>query len=492
MKKLSAIIFSILFLLLANTAVQSQVTFNKTYGQMPYNYGKRILQAWDGGYYLLANENGDIANTNIHIIRIDSLGVILFERTIGDASIYSANDFIRTADKGLLITGLTNKHPEKGYDVLLVKTDSNAVVQWEKTYGGADWDMGNSVIETKDNAYLISGQTFSYGPGAGNIYIIKTNLSGDTLWTKVFGGDSTDYAMSADNRYDSTYLIGATTGSFGHGNLDGYVLNLDLNGDTLWTQTYGEDKEDVLNSIKETRDSGYIFVGTTMSYNVIQHDFWLMRFDKNKNFMWKIPEPWISGPADDYGYSVTLNDSAQFVMVGSTTGVGNGGLEISFVVMTDYWNFICSASDGSSADDEGYYAIQTKDKGYIVIGNSKGYGTGISNIYVLKFGPDCSKSSTTEHVTDIEETQVNEKNFYFGIYPNISNGRFYLHFEDNNFDEPIKIMVTNLIGKIIFSDSYNPNNSSEYLINIANEAAGMYFVTVSNNENKACLKVVKQ
>jgi hypothetical protein len=490
MKKLSAIIFSILFLLLANTTAQSQVTFNKTYGQMPYNYGKRILQAWDGGYYLLANENGDIANTNIHIIRIDSLGVILFERTIGDASIYSANDFIRTADKGFLITGLTNKHPAKGYDVLLVKTDSNAVVQWEKTYGGADWDMGNSVIETKDNAYLISGQTFSYGPAAGNIYVIKTNLSGDTLWTKVFGGDSTDNAMSADIRYDSTYLIGATTNSFGHGSYDGYVLNLDLNGDTLWTATYGQEKEDIINSIKQTPDSGFVFVGSTMSYNAVLHDGWLAKYDKNRNFVWMLPESWNIQLGEDVFNSVFITDSAQYAIAGYTTSFGNGGKDAAFYLMGEHNQFKCSHTDGSLGDEEAFDVIQTRDSAYAMIGNTNNMGNGIDNIYLVKMGLHCSYSNTTQNVTGIETLMVNEPIQEISVMPTVSTGKYTISLPNSSSSYDV-IRISDLQGRVVFTENITVAGDISYLADLTGMADGLYFITICGSKKSVSFKVIK-
>jgi hypothetical protein len=492
MKKFLAISICVLSLVMISMNSFSQpITFNHTYGQQQYNYGKKIIQANDQGYYILANENGQVANTNIHIIRTDSLGIILYEKIIGDTSIYSANDFIRTTDKGLLITGITNKHPENGYDVLLVKTDSLANVQWKKTYGGSDWDIGNSVIETPDSAYLISGQTFSYGPGMGNIYIIKTKWNGDTIWTRIFGGDSTDYATSADIRSDSTYLIGATTNSFGHGNYDGYVLDLNQNGDTLWTQTYGEDKEDILYSIKHTADSGFIFVGSTMSYNAIQHEQWLMRFDKYRNLLWKMPEFWDIGPADDVAYNVNVDDSLHFIISGYTTGAGNGGKELSVLIMRDNDNFVCSHTDGSTEDDIGYYSVQVKDGSYMIIGTTTGYANGITNIYVIKMANNCGYSPTTENITGIEQHQNNINDNGFEIYPTISEGTYHIRFAGSNLYETYHIIVSNLLGNEVFSTSVKNPDSGDYILNISGKAAGLYFITVYGGKQFFSRKVIK-
>jgi len=493
MKKRADIFLIVLLSLLClgfNTNAQP-VLFNHTYGSGQYNYGRRIIEAGDKGFYILGNVSANSGNSNIHIIRTDSLGIILYEKNLGDGPVYWANDFIRTSDHGFLFCGLTDKLPEKGYDMLLIKTDSNINVEWEHYYGGMDWDIANAVIETKDSAYLIAGQTYSYGAANENIYIVKTNYHGDTLWTKTFGGDSTDYATSVDVLYDSTYLIGATTNSFGFGSYDGYVLNLDLDGDTIWTKNYGEEKEDIIYSIKQTPDTGFVFVGSTMSYNAIQHEVWLMKFDKGLNYIWRLPEFWDIGPADDIAYNVNITDSAHFIITGYTTFI-DGSKDLSVMIMRDNVNFKCSHTDGSIADDVGYETIQTADKGYASVGTSEGLGIGISNIYVLRIGNDCSYANTDEHILDVEETDVEKGNELFGIFPTISNGTYKISFFENKLSESAVITIVDLYGQIIRSDITGNNFYGSYNVDISNEADGIYFITVSDSKKVSSFKVIKR
>ena len=491
MNKPFAISLSILLtFFMLHKSIAQPITFNNTYGQMPYNYGIKIIQAADQGYFILANISANAGNSNIQIIRTDSLGVIVFEKTIGDASIFSANDFIRTSDKGLLITGITNLHPNNGYDVLLIKTDSLAQVEWTRTYGGTGWDMGNAVIATPDNAYLIAGQTFGNTAGQENIFLVKTNLDGDTIWTRVYGGDSTDYATSADVMYDGTYLIGATTKSFGHGNFDGYVLNLDPNGDTIWTQTYGEDKEDIIYSIKQTPDSGFVFVGSTMSYNAIEHEYWLMRFDKNNHLLWKMPEYWQITPGDDIFTNVCITDSAQYAISGYTSSFGAGGFDAAFYLMGEFPVYKCSHTDGSLGNEYAYQAIQTFDKAYAIIGNTDGIGNAISKIYFIKMGENCSYSNVTDNITDVSEFTNSKITRLFSVTPTISTGIYTL-----NFTEPItndyKVIIYDVQGRIIPIDDLYKLTDSTFSITISNASDGLYFITLIGTEASQVFKVIK-
>ncbi|HNW71273.1 MAG TPA: T9SS type A sorting domain-containing protein [Bacteroidales bacterium] len=465
--------------------------FKHTYGNMPFNYGQKIIESSDRGYYILSNVSASSGNNIIDIIRTDSLGHIIGNKEIGEGPVYWANDFIRTSDHGFLICGLTNKYPAKGYDMLLIKTDSSLNTEWEKTYGGADWDIAQAVKETFDNAYIIVGKTYSYGPSNDNVYVVKTDFQGDTLWTRTFGGDSSDYATSVDILYDSTYLIGGATNSFGYGDYDGYVLNLGRNGDTIWTKTYGEDKEDIIYSIKQTPDSGFVFVGSTRSYNAIQHENWLMRFDKNHHYWWRLPEFWDIGPGDDMVYDVFIDDSSRYILTGYTTGVGMGGKEVLMLVMGDGDVFHCSLTDGSANDESGNQVIQSADGGYVIVGSTQGIGPGLSNIYLLKTGNNCYFTQTPEHILAINEhaTALSEKSMY--ITPTLSGGKYNIIINEPLFSEGFIIMVYDIMGRLIVSGNMNNAAMQAFPIDISAAADGLYFIEVLTKQTRSTFKIVK-
>lgn len=491
MKKIPAVIFYIaVFIMLTEHSTSAQtIKFNHTYGAMQYNYGRRIIESGDRSLFILGNVSADEGNTNISVIKTDSLGIIVFEKYIGDDPVYWANDFIRTSDKGFLICGLTNKFPDNGYDFLLIKTDSNINVEWEKQYGGAGWDIANAVKETKDSAYIIVGSTYSYGPANENIHVVKTNYQGDTLWTKTFGGDSTDYATSVDVLYDSTYLIGANTNSFGYGNYDGYVLNLALNGDTLWTKNYGEDKEDILNSIKQTPDSGFIFVGYTKSYGATLTEFWIREFNKNGSLVWKIPEPWDISGLERTFYHVNFDDSLNILLTGFTKLFGKKNI-VFYKYKFNNGNFICSFVRGANDDAEGYQAIPTSDRGYAAVGIIIGLGYALSNIYVTKIGSDCSFSNTDEHILTVEEPSISQQSLIAGLFPSVSDGHYNILFNKER-NKTCRIAVYNLFGQVIFSGQYTPSNGSLYHIDITSQAGGVYFVEISDSESRSNFKIMK-
>ncbi|MCK4505384.1 MAG: hypothetical protein KAW14_07200 [Candidatus Aegiribacteria sp.] len=132
---------------------------------------------------------------------------------------------------------------------------------WTTTFGGSQWDRGNSVLETPDGDFVAAGLTWSFGGGASDVFLVKTNDTGDSVFQKTYGGGSADRARSIDFTSDSGFIIVGETESFGAGWYDFYLLRTDALGDTLWTRTYGGAHFDEGWSVQETFDGGFIVTG---------------------------------------------------------------------------------------------------------------------------------------------------------------------------------------------------------------------------------------
>jgi len=248
--------------------------WTKTYGGTGNDYGWYVQQTNDNGYIIAGNSlNGII------LIKTDINGDTLWTKTYGGNEGYSVQ---QTNDNGFIITGYTWN---LGADIYLIKTDSTGDTLWTKTYGGTDWEFGNSVWQTNDNGYIITGSTKSFGAGSTDVYLIKTDANGDTLWTKTYGGSSHDSGSSIQQTNDNGYIIAGYTSSFGAGSTDVYLIKTDANGDTLWTKTYGGDTLEGAYSVQQTNDNGYIITGYTISLGEGEGDVYLIKTNENGNII---------------------------------------------------------------------------------------------------------------------------------------------------------------------------------------------------------------
>jgi hypothetical protein len=245
-------------------------------------------QTQDGGYIIVgATRPGVLDDNDVLLIKTNAFGDSLWAKTYDMANEPDRGYSVRqTTDGGYIITGYTI--PSSSIlvveDVLLLKTDAFGDTLWTRIYGDGDTlpDAGRSVQQTTDGGYIITGYTWSFGAGSRDVWLLKTNSSGDTLWTRTYGGIESDIGYSVQQTQDGGYIIAGSTRSFGAGRGDVWLIRTDASGDTLWTRTYGGSERDGGFSVQQTvPDEGYIITGWTESYGAGIYDVYLIKTDGN-------------------------------------------------------------------------------------------------------------------------------------------------------------------------------------------------------------------
>jgi len=361
----------------------SAVSFAKTYGGAYFDLAYSVQQTSDGGYIVAGETNSFSASYygDAFLVKTDANGNIIWAKTYRGTSWDRARHVQQISDGGYIVAGYTESFGAGGIDIFLIKTDASGNVQWAKTYGGIDDDTAYSVQQTSDGGYIVAGWTRSFGAGGRDIFLIKTDANGNIIWAKTYGGTSGDYAYSVQQTYDGGYIVAGSTYSFSVGLSDIFLIKTDAFGNVIWAKTYGGTSGDRAYSVQQTSDGGYILTGWTLSFGAGDYDIFLIKTDANGNVQWAKT---YGGIDWDKAYSVQQTSDGGYIVAGETGSFGAGAVDI-FLIKTDAnGNIIWAKTYGRTGDDLAYSVQQTSDDGYIVAGGTDSFGEGWGDIFLIK------------------------------------------------------------------------------------------------------------
>ena len=151
------------------------------------------------------------------------------------------------------------------------------IMGWAATYGGEGWDVAESVQQTREGGYIVAGSTESFGAGKDDVWVLKLRPDGTIDWQKTYGGEKDEVVYSVQQTSDGGYIVAGGTESFGAGDSDVWVLKLRPDGGIEWQKAYGGTSSDWASSVQQTSDGGYVVAGGTKSFGAGKADVWVLK-----------------------------------------------------------------------------------------------------------------------------------------------------------------------------------------------------------------------
>jgi hypothetical protein len=310
----------------------ANLQWSKTYFGFGYSKLSGVKQTSDGGYYLTGFTEGGFGFLDQVMIKIDMNGNVVWAKNNGGVQADELRKLSITSDGGLITAGYNASIGAGAKDVQALKLTSSGNIEWAKTYGtmyedfcssciiasdgsyvlsgavditgtygirptlikldtlgniiwskyysGYIEDWARDLIETPDGGFLITGETRSYGLGGSqDIYLIKTNSSGNVEWAKSYGGIGNDVAYALVQSSDGKYVVAGYTSSFGFGGYDGFLMKVNADGSLEWFHTYGGYTSDYIYDLIETPDLGFALTGRRSSNTLGGDDLYLIKTD---------------------------------------------------------------------------------------------------------------------------------------------------------------------------------------------------------------------
>ncbi len=540
MKSFNAILFTCTCLLFTVTCFSQSRYFQKSLG--PTNFAGSndisysMYQTWDGGY-IVCGSTGSYGAGSIdsYIAKFDTAGNQLWAKTYGTTNWEATWKLIITSDSGYVFAGSVI---DPTFDILLIKTDQDGVLQWSKKYGGASAEAAStleSIEQTDDLGYIITGVTDGYDTiVSDNIFLIKTDVLGDTLWTRVFSAPDFDQSLSVHQTMDRGYIISGRTNSFGAGQIDALLIKTDSMGMITWTNAYGGIEGDEGMSVKQTADSGFVMTGASYSFGPGYPDIYTIKTNSIGDVQWSkiydgggVEASYCIIETPDGGYAITGFTesflSPQRAIPGNPTPQGNDSANVILLKLNSAGDIQWSDIYGGHLLDEAYSLSMTQDGGYLLAAITRSFGSDTTdNGYIIHTDSagfiDCYSKPVTmltfnaPTITTPGIFSINSGISYSNY--NLTEALFVLKdsllpgcipvsmFDDHQQPSSIKIypnpvfdncLITakdfinahlflyDISGRIIYQQHF----SEEQQINISSLARGIYFIEIKDKEGKS-------
>ena len=333
-------------------------------------------------------------------------GTLELAQTFGGSKNDVAKSVVATSDGGFAVLGYTQSmdgdvtgKTTENYDFWVLKFNSEALLEWTKTYGGSGDDRGSDIIQTTDGGFALIGYTSSVdgditiNNGNRDFWMAKLDATGTLSWQKSFGFVGADEGISLLETSDNHFLLSGVldvTASQGEGNLgrlstkhaggDYWSIKIGYSGELIWSRFYGGSFTDSPAGVLENNNGEFIVVGASDSNDVDitnnkgSYDFWIVKSDAGGNIIW---EKSFGGSEIDEARGIASSGDGNYIIVGDTRSnqqdisFNNGAADLWIIKVSDNGEFLWDSAIGGSNFDVARSINRTSDSGFVIAGSSR-------------------------------------------------------------------------------------------------------------------------
>jgi len=356
---------------LARLHFTTVVTWARTYGGMNDECANSVRETADGGYIAAGYVNSDgVGNYDFILKKLDLYGIEEWSRTYGGGLNDVAYSVVQTADGGYIIAGGAETVTDSG-QVYIVKTGADGAVEWERTYGGPDWDVARSIRQTADGGYIVAG--YSDSTALSSIRVLRLDADGDSIWERTYGGVDFDRAYAVEETADGGFIVAGATEFFSTGCSQMCLLKLYSNGDEEWTKRYAtgdrNEARDIMNvatngTMQDFAVAGFAEWDASGSSGIL-----VKGLDGDGTELWAGPV----GPGSYCrAYSIDRTGDGGYILTGYQWSDDYDSRNILLVKVDGRGTTIWTREFNGLANgpDEAYEVRATSDGGYIIAGKA--------------------------------------------------------------------------------------------------------------------------
>lgn len=363
-------------------STNAQYKFESTYGGFNFDRATSIQTTIDGGYIITGSSSSFSSDQDPFLIKINKYSNIQWSKVYHHLGYEEKLHSVQQASSGDYYLAGTIEGGFGFLDDLIMKVDSVGNIIWSKVFGGIEADDLRDIAITSGGEILVAGQNASFGAGAKEIQAIKLTEGGNVMWAKAYGNIWEEFGAIIIQLDDGNYAFLGATDISGYYDVRPLLIKTDSLGNLIWTKIYPGYVEDWGRYAIKIQSGGFLLLGDTRSYGLGgSMDIYVINTDSDGNVVWAKA---YGGIGDETGRGAVQDNEGNYIITGFTNSFGLGGYDAYLMKITSSGDLVWFYTYGGYSNDYAYKIVQTSDSGYVMTGGNSSNSLGSEDLLLIK------------------------------------------------------------------------------------------------------------